>query len=204
MLLDPIAHAVFAARGVDLSQPLLTYARRMAQAAGSNTRYIHADIRRFALGERFAFIFIAGNSLCHLLDIDSFDACMACVREHLAEGGRFLIDVYVPSLQRLMIDPTVRQKLASYDDPDGRGRVVVTHTVEYDAITQIMSARTFHQFPGEPSDREGSLVMKMYFPQELQALLRHNGFRIVDAYGNYDKSALVSGSPKQIYILERS
>jgi hypothetical protein len=79
----------------------------------------------------------------------------------------------------------------------------VTHTVRYDPITQINSARTFHQFPGETSEREGSLVLKMYFPQELQALLRHNGFRIVEAYGDYDRSPLTSGSPKQIYVLER-
>jgi SAM-dependent methyltransferase len=202
-LLEPIAQAGFAATGVDVSEPMLAEARRKAHAAGSAARYVHADIRSFSLGERFALIFIAGNSICHLLDIDSFDACMARVREHLAEGGRFIVDVYVPSLPLLMVNPNVRQKLTQYDDPDGAGRVVVTHTASYDAITQIRSARTFHQFPGKAAEREGSLVLKMYFPQELQALLRHNGFRIVEAYGNYDKSPLTSGSPKQIYILER-
>jgi SAM-dependent methyltransferase len=202
-LLEPIAHAGFATTGVDLSEPMLAEARRKAQAAGSTTRYIHADIRSFALGERFPFIFIAGNSICHLLDIDSFDACMACVRAHLAEGGRFLIDLYVPSLPLLLADPTARQKLTAYDDPDGAGRVVVTHTSHYDPISQIKASRTFHQFPGESSEREGSLVLKMYFPQELQALLRHNGFRIAEAYGGYDRSPLVSGSPRQIYILQR-
>jgi SAM-dependent methyltransferase len=203
-LLEPIAHAGFTATGIDASEPMLAEARRKARDAGSSSRYIHADMRRFALRERFAFIFLAGNSLCHLLDIDSFDACMACVREHLAEGGRFIIDVYVPYLPLLLVDPSVRQKLATYDDPDGAGRVVVTHTARYDPITQIRSATTFHQFPGEPSEREGSLVLKMYFPQELQALLRHSGFRIVDAYGNYDKSPLTPESPKQIYVLEQS
>ena len=200
-LLEPIAQAGLAATGLDLSEPMLVEARRKAQAAGQGTRYIHADMRSFSLGERFAFIFIAGNSICHLLDIDSFDACMARVREHLAEGGHFIVDVYVPSLPMLMIDPNVRQKLTQYDDPDGGGRVVVTHTARYDAITQIKTAKTFHQFPGETSEREGSLVLKMYFPQELQALLRHNGFRILEAYGNYDKTPLTSGSPKQIYVL---
>lgn len=128
---------------------------------------------------------------------------MACVREHLAEGGRFIVDVYVPSLPLLTVDPTVRQRLTTYDDPNGSGRIVVTHTGSYDAIAQIRSATTFHQFPGEALERQGSLVLRMYFPQELQALLRHNGFRIVETYGNYDRSPLTSGSPKQIYILER-
>jgi len=202
-LLEPIAQAGFAATGVDLSEPMLAEARRNAQAAGTSTRYVHADIRHFSLSDRFAFIFIAKNSICHLLDIDSFDATMARVREHLSKDGRFLIDVYVPSLPLLMVDPAVRQTLTTYDHPDGTGRVVVTHTARYDAITQIKSATTFHQFPGEASEHVGSLTLKMYFPQELQALLRHHGFRILEAYGNYDKSPLTSESPKQIYILER-
>jgi SAM-dependent methyltransferase len=200
-LLEPMAQAGLAATGIDVSEPMLIEARRKAQAAGQSTRYVHADMRNFSLGERFPFIFIAGNSICHLLDIDSFDACMARVREHLVEGGRFIIEVYVPSLPMLMTDPNTRQRLTQYDDPDGGGRVVVTHTGRYDSITQIKTSKTFHQFPGETSEREGSLVLKMYFPQELQALLRHNGFRIVEAYGNYDKSPLQDGSPKQIYIL---
>jgi SAM-dependent methyltransferase len=201
-ILEPIAQAGFATTGVDASEAMLAEARRKAHAAGSATRYVHADIRNFSLGERFAVVLIACNSICHLLDIDSFDACMACVREHLIEGGRFIVDVYVPSLRLLLIDPNLRQPLTEYDDPDGAGRVVVTHTVRYDPITQINSARTFHRFPGETPELEGSLVMKMYFPQELQALLRHNGFRIVESYGDYDRSPLTSGSPKQIYILE--
>ncbi len=201
-LLEPIARAGYAATGLDRSEPMLIEARRKAQAAGSSARYVRADISHFSLGERFAFVFIAGNSICHLLDIESFDACMACVRDHLIDGGRFVVDVFIPNMERLLRDPGARQSMSRYEHPDGGGRVVVTHTARDDAITQIVSSRTFHRFPGETSEREGTLEMKMYFPQELQALLRHNGFRIVEAYGYYDLSPLTSQSPKQIYVLE--
>jgi SAM-dependent methyltransferase len=201
-ILEPIARAGFSTTGVDLSPPMLAEARRKAQLAGSATRYVHADVRHLSIGEQFAVIFIAGNSICHLLDIESFDACMACVREHLMESGRFIVDVYVPSLRLLLVEPHTRRPMSEYDDPDGAGRVVVTQASHYDAITQIKSVRTFHKSPGRMSESEGSLELKMYFPQELQALLRHNGFRIVEAYGDYDKAPLTNRSAKQIYVLE--
>jgi len=200
-ILEPIAKAGLAATGIDLSPGMLAEARRKKQAGGTSSHYIQGDIRQFSLDERFALIFIAGNSLCHLLDIDSFDACMSCVRQHLANGGRFIVDVFVPSLRLLLTDPQSRQRLSEYHDPDGAGRVVVTETSRYDAISQVKSVRTYHRLPGG-TETEGSFELKMYFPQELQALLRHNGLRLLEAYGDFNKTPLTSTSPTQIYVLE--
>jgi SAM-dependent methyltransferase len=200
-ILECLSKAGFAATGIDLSPGMLAEAHRKSQAGATSSRYIQADIRRFSLEERFALIFIAGNSICHLLDIDSFDACMSCVRGHLAKGGRFVIDVYVPDLRRLLVEPHVRQRLSEYDDPDGAGRVVVTQTTRYDSVTQISSVKTFHRFPDGRAETEGSFELKMYFPQELQALLRHNGLSLLEAYGGYEKTPLTNASARQIYIL---
>ena len=126
---------------------------------------------------------------------------MSCVRQHLAEGGRFIVDVFVPNLRRLLVDPQIREPLSEYDDPNSGRRVVVTQTSRYDAVTQIKSTRTFQKFP-DGTETEGSLELKMYFPQELQALLRHNGLRLLEAYGGYDKTPLTNTSARQIYILE--
>jgi SAM-dependent methyltransferase len=197
-ILEPLANAGCAATGIDLSPHMLAEARRKAQAGATQSRYLQADMTQFALDERFALIFIAGNSITHLLDIDSFDACMSCVRRHLAEGGRFVVDVFVPNLRRLLVD---HEQLSEYDDPSGGGRVVLTSTSYYDAITQIKSARTIQRFP-DGTENEGPLKLKMYFPQELQALLRHNGLRLLEAYGAYDKTPLTNTSARQIYILE--
>jgi SAM-dependent methyltransferase len=201
-VLQPIADAGFAATGIDLSPGMLAEAARKALPGKPTPRYVQGDIRDFSLDERFALIFIAGNSVCHLLDIDSFQACLDCVREHLTAKGRFIVDVYVPNLQFLSVDPLARLPFSEYDDPDGAGTVVVTQTSRYDAITQIKSVKTFHKYPGEAQEVEGSLALKMYFPQELQALLRYNGLRLLAAYGGYDKTPLTNMSAKQIYVME--
>ncbi|MEJ0035115.1 MAG: class I SAM-dependent methyltransferase [Gammaproteobacteria bacterium] len=202
-ILQPIADAGIAATGIDVAPGMLAEARRRAHSGGTSpARYLQEDMRSCHLNERFALIFIAGNSICHLLDIDSFQECMARVREHLAEGGHFIVDVFVPRLQLLLVDPSSRQRLSEYDAPDGSGRVVVTSQSHYDPIAQIKFTKTFHHFPGGAPEVEGSLDMRMYFPQELQALLRYNGFRIAAAYGGFDRGPLTGASAKQIYVAE--
>jgi SAM-dependent methyltransferase len=200
-ILQPIAEAGLPATGIDLAPGMLAEAKRKA-AGRVSPRYIEGDMRRFHLDERFALIFIANNSLCHLLDIASFEACMACVREHLAAGGRFVVDVFVPHLRFLLADPSERYPLTEYDDPDGRGRVVVTQQSRYNYVTQVNEVRTFQKFPDQSVEIEGSLDMRMYFPQELQALLRYNGFRLVASLGGYGGEPLDSRSPRQLYVLQ--
>jgi hypothetical protein len=45
--------------------------------------------------------------------------------------------------------------------------------------------------------------MRIYFPRELDALLKYNGFRIEEKLGNYDGSPFESYSPQQIAICEK-
>jgi SAM-dependent methyltransferase len=202
-ILQPIADAGLSTTGIDLSAAMLVEAKRRAHSRAASPRYIDADMTSFHLDERFALIFLANNALCHLLDIDAFHACMTCVRQHLADGGRFIVDVFVPSMPLLLADPDKRRPMAEYDDPDGGGRVVVTLQARYDPITQINAVKTFQKFPGDDVEREGSLDMRMYFPQELQALLRYNGMRVVAAYGDYDKAPLSGASQRQILVCSR-
>jgi methylation protein MtfA len=58
-----------------------------------------ADMRDFALDARFEAI-VLGTSSITLLDRPGRAACLACVRRHLADGGRFLVSVLdVPAVE---------------------------------------------------------------------------------------------------------
>ena len=160
----------------------------------------HGDIRDFHLGRTFSQIILASNTLCHLVDLPSLEGCLRCVREHLAESGRFVLSVFVPHqalLCRRCDEPRV---LAEYDDPDGRGKVIITETYEYHPDTQIKHITTRHRI--EETEEIGSLTMRMYYPQELTALIKYNGFEVIARWGDFDQHAFGADSKLQVLVCQ--
>jgi SAM-dependent methyltransferase len=195
----PLARQDFQMTGLDCSPAMLTEARKKSTAANVDVTWIEADMRHFDLAKTFSLIILPANTLCHLLSLADFEACVACVRKHLAPGGRFVIDVFVPKMELLVEKPGERFPFSEYDDPDGRGKIVVTESYVYEPDTQIKRITTHHAIPGE-EETEGELNMRMYFPQELDALIKYNGYIIDDKYGDYDQRPFDIQSEKQLVV----
>jgi SAM-dependent methyltransferase len=195
-----LAEAGFRVAGLDRSEGMLGEARRKSHEAGLDVEWVAADMRDFELRRAFSLVILPGNALCHLLDLGGFESCMAHVRKHLAPHGRFAIDVFVPKMGLLINCPGARSPFAEYDDPEGRGRIVVTESYVYERDTQIKRV-TFHRaIPGVTEEVDSQLNLRMFFPQELDALLKYNGFVIEGKYGGYDRSAFDVRSEKQLIV----
>ncbi len=196
----PLAKEGFQVTGVDSSSAMLDEARRKAAQANLSVEWVETDIRTFDLGRTFPLIILPANALCHLLHSRDFEACIASVRRHLAPQGRFIVDVFVPDAARLVDKPGERFPFAEYDDPDGRGKIVITESYVYAPDTQIKHVKTHSAIPGQEEEVEGAFTMRMYFPQELDALLKYNGLAIQHKYGDYDESPFGAESQKQIIV----
>jgi len=190
----PLAQAGLNVTGIDIAEGMLNVARQKSSAV----EWIHGDIRDFHLGKQFSTIIFINNALCHLLTLADFEAGMRCVREHLLPDGRFIIDVFVPSLSILMRDPDKRFPFDEYHNPDG-GKIVVTSSNRYAADTQI-NHNTLHYRQPSGVETTGALTTRMYYPQELDALLKYNGFAIERKYEDYDRKPFDASAAKQIVI----
>lgn len=195
-----LAQAGFSVTGIDTSEGMLKEAWRKSEEAGAIVEWVKADMRDFNLDRAFSLIILPANSLWHLLDPSDFEACLANVRKHLAPYGRFAIDVFVPKMELLINNPGERSRFSEYDDPDGTGRIVVTQSYVYESDTQIKRVKTYHSIPGEGEEIEGELNLRMYFPQELDALVKYNGFVLECKYGRYDQTAFDAASEKQLVV----
>jgi SAM-dependent methyltransferase len=195
-----LAREGFKVTGIDNSEAMLNEARRKSSEAGVSVEWIEADMRDFYLGKTFSLIILPANALCHLLTLADFEACLASVKKHLVDGGKFILDVFVPKMDLLVDKSGERFPFSEYDAPDGQGRIVVTESYSYEPDTQIKRIRTFHSIPGRNEEIEGTLNMRMYFPQELDALIKYNGFVIEDKFGSYDQAGFDSKSEKQLII----
>ena len=71
----------------------------------------------------------------------------------------------------------------------------MTESYRYEADTQI--ARLLH-YKGDSDDVVGGLNLRMYFPKELDALLKYNGMTIRRKFGNWDRGPFGPDSRHQI------
>ena len=195
-----LAQAGFNVTGIDNSEGMLQEAKRKSADAGGKIDWYEADMRDFNLGKEFSLIILPANTLCHLLTLGDFEACLAAVRTHLTANGRFIIEVFVPKIELLINKSGERFPFSEYDDPDGRGRIIVTESYEYEHDTQVKRIKTHHSIPGEELEIEGELNMRMYFPKELDALIKYNGFAIENKYGSDDQRVFDKKSEKQLIV----
>jgi SAM-dependent methyltransferase len=193
----PLAEAGFSVTGLDNSPALLKF----AASKNDKVRWIEGDMRSFDLNERFALIMLPSNNLGHLHTFEDFENCVNSVKRHLLPNGVFVIDVFVPNLNLLLRSAEGENALDEYDSPDGQGRVRVTARSRYEPTTQIVRTTTFRKIAGQP-DVVGSLDLKMYFPSELEALVRCAGLNMVARYGDHAGEAFDDASRFQILVCE--
>lgn len=199
----PLAREGFRVTGIDISHSMLAQARRKASQESVPVEWVKADIRAFELGKQFSLVIFPFNAICHLLGLEDLEACLACVRRHLTHGGKFILDVFNPRLDILLRDPERRYPHSEYPDPDGRGAIVVAESNVYDRSSQINHIKLFYRLPGREEEMVEELVMRICYPQELDALLKYNGFAIEAKLGDYDARPFDSEAPKQLIVCRK-
>ena len=81
--------------GLDLSAPMLSYARQnaMPYVESGQARFVQGDAGDFTLDERFGLAVSTFDALNHLPGFDALKGCFACVFPLLVAGGRFIFDL---------------------------------------------------------------------------------------------------------------
>ena len=196
----PIAQSGVEITGLDRSPSMLEHARAKAREANLEINWVEADCRRFDLHRKFALIFLPFNSMQHLHDHASLEGLLRCVRAHLAAGGRFIFDVFNPSLAILNRDPKDRRLEREYEDPYGGGTIRLDVTMAYNDATQVNRVLWYFSREGEKDFRVEELPLRCFFPQELDLLVRWGGFALANKYGNFERKPFVSGDMKQVVV----
>ncbi len=198
----PLAEEGFQVVGLDVSTSMLSQARRKATECGVQIEWVEADCRDFHLERKFNLVLFPFTSMALLHDLESVEACLSCVKEHLENDGRFIIDYFNPCFDFLVRDLAKCYPVAEYPDPDGRGQVMVTENNVYDAAHQINHVK-WHYRIGEQAEVVEDLDMRIFFPQELDALLHYNRFAVEAKFGSYDETPFESSSVRQLTVCHR-
>ncbi|HXY74475.1 MAG TPA: methyltransferase domain-containing protein [Dehalococcoidales bacterium] len=212
-VLIPTARAGCEITGLDLSPFMLQKCRekleKEPEAVQARVKLVQADMTEFSLGEKFDLITIPFRPFQHLITVADQKACLACVHKHLSQKGHFILDVFHPSIPRLT-DPKYLMEMDNEPPvnlPQGSVLRRTVRTAAFHLDEQYNEIELIH-YVKHPDGREERLVhafpMRYFFRYELEHLLTASGFKIVDFFGNYDRSPFTSESPEMIIIAQKS
>jgi ubiquinone/menaquinone biosynthesis C-methylase UbiE len=194
----PIAQDGYDISGIDYTSSMLKQAKIKASELGLKIKFIEADIRTLNLQEKYDLILIPFNSIHHLYDNKDLFKTFNVVKNHLKDGGLFLLDCFNPNIQYIVDGEKEQQEIATYKTDDGRN-VLIKQTMRYESKTQINRIE-WHYYINGLFDSIQNLDMRMFFPQELDSYLEWNGFDIVQNFGDFDEEEFNDNSEKQIFV----
>jgi len=196
----PIAKDGYDISGVDNTSSMLEQAKVKASEAGLEVEFIEADIRTLELPEKYDLIFIPFNSIHHLYKNEDLFKAFNVVKNHLKEGGLFLLDCFNPNIQFIVEGEKEQKEIAEYTTNDGR-EVLIKQTMRYENKTQINRIEWHYFINGEFNSIQ-NLDMRLFFPQELDSYLERNGFNIIHKFGGFEEEAFHDNSEKQIFVCQ--
>ena len=190
----PIAARGIAITGADLARPMLVHARRKAREQNLSIDLIEADARHLHLQKLFSFILITGNAFQAFLQQPDQEQLLATVKRHLAPGGIFAFETRNPSGHDLS-DQSEEEAWFNYTSSEGHA-VSVSGTQRFDPLAQVLYWTSYRRWNDgqENHTRITHIACRFTYPQELEALLYYNGFRILEQFGDWEKTPLTERS----------
>lgn len=164
---------------------------------------LEGDLRTFRAPGKFPLAIAAFNVLEHLYTRGEVDACLKRVAACLEPEGVFAFDVQLPDLAWLVRDPTRRWAKTRFTDPTTKRATYYSTNHDYDPVSQIAVIRLYYDpVDGRSPGRIVKLSQRKFFPAELEALVAHAGFRVVERFGDFSFGPLVGSSESQVLVCQ--
>jgi SAM-dependent methyltransferase len=149
----PLSERGVRVHGIDLSPDMI--ARLRAKSGGERIPVSIGDFATTRVEGTFAVVYLVFNTVMNLTSQEEQVACFANAAEHLRPGGRFVVEVGVPDLQRLPPGERARPFALSptrlgFDEYDvARQGLVSHHYTVTDGRLEVTSVPFRYVWPAE-------------------------------------------------------
>ena len=195
--------------GIDTSAAMLRALERkrgQVPKVPGRVRVLAADMRRFALRQRFRTVIVAFRTFLYLLTADDQRRALRAIARHLSPEGRLVMSFFVPRAELVARGRTEPREVARFEAPDGGGDVRVRDWTEFRPAAQQVVSHITYEWPDSADAvtrrREHTLTARYVFPEQVPPLLECCGYRVVAAYGGFDRCPLTNASREQIWLAQ--
>jgi SAM-dependent methyltransferase len=187
----PLSRQGVRVHGIELSPAMVA---QLQTKAGSDAIGVTVgDFATALVDETFTLAYLVRNTITNLTTQDEQVACFRNAAAHLEPGGCFVIEVYVPELQRLPPGETIHAFT-----------VTPTHLgfEEYDVATQI--AFSHHYWVIDGRLETFSSPHRYVWPAELDLMARLASMTLRERWSDWNRAPFTSDSRNHISVWEKN
>lgn len=176
-----LAERGYKVTGSDFSPALLKIARKKANRANIDVKFIDGDMRTLNVGEFDAAITMF-NAIGHLTKND-FETAIRNIHKNLKSGGIYVFDIY--NLGAMTDDAIDDLAMDSTRTTNGTKIHNVQHST-LDRKTGLLTSHdkyTIQKMTGEPEQFSHKFTLQIYTTNELKDMLTRNGFETISQCG---------------------
>jgi SAM-dependent methyltransferase len=170
--------------GIELSEAMT--ARLRAKPGSECVPITIGDMATTRVPGEFGLVYLVYNTITNLLTQDEQVDCFVNAAAHLASGGHFLIEVFVPRVR--LLPPG--QTLVTYEVSDGHVGVD-----EYDVLDQRLISH--HAMPGRPFARSHH---RYAWPAEYDLMARIAGLEPHARWADWHRRPFTADSPSHVSV----
>jgi SAM-dependent methyltransferase len=184
----PLAARGVPVTGIELSAPMLEQLRQKADEATIPVAL--GDMATTRVPGTFSLVYVVWNSLSNLRLQAEQVACFRNAARHLAPGGRFVVELWVPPLRRL----PPGQLAAPFDVSDGH-----LGFDTYDLVTQACTSHHYRRDAGG-AIRYGAGRFRYIWPSECDLMAQLAGLELEARYADWERRPFTSDSEDHVSV----
>lgn len=185
----PLAERGVAVSGIDASEAMV--AKLRAKPGGDRIPVAIGDFADVPVDGRFALICVVYNTFFALLDRDAQRRCFERVVDHLAPGGRFVIEAFVPDPSRFERGQHVEVRHIGNDS-------VLLSVSRHDAATQRVESLLVRL--GNDSIRTWPVRIRYSYPDELDVMAEEAGLQLEHRWDGWTRERFTTQSVKHVSV----
>ncbi|MFJ5546273.1 class I SAM-dependent DNA methyltransferase [Streptomyces sp. NPDC093225] len=184
----PLAARGIPVTGIELSLPMVEQLRTKVDEA--TIPVVMGDMATTVAPGEYTLVYLVYNTISNLLTQAEQVECFRNAARHLAPGGRFVVELWVPELRRLPPGQTatVWQSEPGYiglDTYDVLHQHVVSHHFRFDGTTQARLFRSPHRY---------------IWPAELDLMAQLAGFELESRHADWAGAAFTAESRSHVSV----
>jgi SAM-dependent methyltransferase len=185
----PLAQRAVDVRGIDASEAMV--ARMRAKPGGADIPVAMGDFAEVGVEGSFSLIYVAFNTIFALLTQEDQLRCFRNVAARLADGGRFVVEAFVPDLGRFDRGQRVGVSAVRLDRVD-------LEVSRHDPLNQRVDSQ--HIFVTDGGTQLAPVSLRYAFPSELDLMARLAGLELKERWGGWSGEPFTNTSTDHVSV----